>query len=74
MAIRFPETDIRLMGRASMGVRSIDLSEGDGVIGLSKVEEGALVLGITTAGYGKRTEIDEYRVQSRAGKALSPCA
>ena len=70
MAIRFPETDIRLMGRASMGVRSIDLSEGDGVIGLSKVEEGALVLGITTAGYGKRTEIDEYRVQSRAGKGI----
>lgn len=70
MAIRFPETDIRLMGRASMGVRSIDLTEGDEVISLSKVEEGALVLSITAHGYGKRTAIEEYRVQSRAGKGI----
>ncbi|MDR0897788.1 MAG: DNA gyrase subunit A, partial [Oscillospiraceae bacterium] len=70
MAIRFPETDIRGMGRASMGVRSIDLADDDEVIDLSTVAEGAHVLSITTEGYGKRTDIDEYRVQSRAGKGI----
>ena len=70
MAIRFPETDIRNMGRASMGVRSIDLADDDYVISLSMVEEDALVLSITSDGYGKRTEIEEYRVQSRAGKGI----
>ncbi len=70
MSIRFPETDIRLMGRASMGVRSIDLSDDDNVISLSVVDEDALVLAITSEGYGKRTAIEEYRVQSRAGKGI----
>ena len=70
MAIRFPETDIRNMGRVSMGVRSIGLAENDTVMGLSMVEEDALVLAITSEGYGKRTAIEEYRVQSRAGKGI----
>ena len=70
MAIRFPETDIRNMGRASMGVHSIDLADDDYVISLSMVEEDALVLSITSDGYGKRTEVEEYRVQSRAGKGI----
>ncbi|MDL2318617.1 DNA gyrase subunit A [Eubacteriales bacterium OttesenSCG-928-A19] len=70
MAIRFPETDIRVMGRASIGVRSIALEKDDQVISLAKVEPGALVLSITTGGYGKRTDIDEYRVQTRAGKGV----
>ena len=51
MAIRFPETDIRLMGRAI-------------------VWEGAMVLAITANGYGKRTALEEYRLQSRAGKGI----
>ncbi len=70
MAIRFSEMDIRNMGRVSMGVRSIDLFENDSVISLSVVEEDALVLSITSEGYGKRTEIQEYRMQSRAGKGI----
>ena len=70
MAIRFLETDIRNMGRASMGVKSIELDEEDYVISLSMVEDGARVLSITTEGYGKQTEIEEYRVQSRGGKGI----
>ncbi len=70
MAIRFDERDIRNMGRASMGVKSVNLGDDDLVIGLSIIEEGAHVLSITTEGYGKRTELDEYRVQSRGGKGL----
>ena len=70
MAIRFSEKDIRNMGRASMGVRSIDLAEEDSVISLSIAEEGASVLSITTEGYGKLTDIGEYRMQSRAGKGV----
>ncbi|HIT69462.1 MAG TPA: DNA gyrase subunit A [Candidatus Aphodomonas merdavium] len=70
MAIRFPETDIRLMGRASMGVKSIDLSPEDCVIDAAIVWEGAMVLAITANGYGKRTALEEYRLQSRAGKGI----
>ena len=70
MAIRFSEKDIRNMGRASMGVRSIDLAKGDTVISLSIVEEDAHVLSITSEGYGKLTSIEEYRVQTRAGKGI----
>ena len=70
MAIRFPEEDIRGMGRVSMGVRSIDLAEGDEVISLGTVEEGMRVLAITALGYGKQTDVEEYRVQSRAGKGV----
>ena len=69
-AIRFSESDIRAMGRNSMGVRSIDLADGDEVIDVAKVEEGKHVLAITQNGYGKRTEIDEFRVQSRGGKGI----
>ena len=70
MAIRFPERDMRPMGRNAMGVKSIELDDGDSVVAMSIVEEGALVLSITELGYGKRTELDEYRVQSRGGKGI----
>lgn len=69
-AIRFSESDVRAMGRNSMGVRSIDLADGDEVIALAKVEEGKKVLAITQNGYGKRTELDEFRCQSRGGKGI----
>ena len=69
-AIRFAESDVRAMGRNSMGVRSIDLAEGDEVIALAKVEQGKQVLAITQNGYGKRTEIDEFRTQTRGGKGI----
>ncbi len=70
MAIRFAEDDMRAIGRAAMGVKSIDLDDGDRVVAMSILEEGAKVLSLTQLGYGKRTEIDEYRVQSRAGKGI----
>ena len=70
MAIRFPESDMRPMGRNAMGVKSIELDGGDAVVAMSIVEEGALVLSITELGYGKRTELAEYRVQSRGGKGI----
>ena len=70
MAIRFPESDMRPMGRNAMGVKSIELDGSDAVVAMSIVEEGALVLSITELGYGKRTELAEYRVQSRGGKGI----
>ena len=70
MAIRFAEDDMRPIGRAAMGVKSIDLDEGDSVVAMSILEDGAKVLSLTQLGYGKRTEIDEYRVQTRAGKGI----
>jgi len=69
-AIRFSESDVRAMGRNSMGVRSIDLAEGDEVISVAKVEEGKQVLAITQNGYGKRTELSEFRCQTRGGKGI----
>lgn len=84
MAIRFGEEDARLMGRAAAGVKGIELEEGDEVIGMVRVPmvrdaEGDPVtadptlclLTITEHGYGKRTLIDEYRVQPENGKARS---
>ena len=70
MAIRFPESDMRPIGRNAMGVKSIELEDGDEVVDMSIVEEGASVLSITELGYGKRTSVDEYRVQSRGGKGV----
>ena len=70
MAIRFPETDMRPIGRAAMGVKSIELNRGDEVVDMCPVFEGMKVLSITENGYGKLTEIDEYRVQSRGGKGI----
>ena len=70
MSIRFAEGDMRAMGRAAMGVRSIELAEGDEVIDLAVVEEGAQVLAITENGYGKRTKVEEYRLQQRGGKGI----
>ena len=70
MAIRFPESDMRPIGRAAMGVKSMDLADGDEVVDMCPVFEGMKVLSITELGYGKLTEIDEYRVQSRGGKGI----
>ncbi len=70
MAIRFAEGDMRPIGRAAMGVKSIDLDEDDRVVAMSILEEGAEVLSLTQLGWGKRTQIDEYRAQSRAGKGI----
>ena len=70
MAIRFPESDMRPIGRNAMGVKAIDLDSGDEVVDMCPVFPDMKVLSITENGYGKRTEIDEYRVQSRGGKGI----
>jgi DNA gyrase subunit A len=67
MAIRFPETDVRPMGRTAYGVRGITLRDEDYVVAMEVVKPGGTLLTVTERGYGKRTEIDEYRVQSRGG-------
>ncbi|PYR34774.1 MAG: DNA gyrase subunit A [Acidobacteria bacterium] len=67
MAIRFEESDVRPMGRTAYGVRGISLREGDYVVAMEVVGTGGTLLTVTEQGYGKRTEIDEYRVQSRGG-------
>ena len=69
-AVCFPETDVRAMGRDATGVRGIKLREGDYVIGAAKGEPGKTVLSITEKGYGKRTDIDEYRTTGRGGKGV----
>ena len=70
MAIRFPETDVRPMGRSAQGVIGIRLSEGDYVIGTSIAHDDMTVLSITENGYGKRTRAEEYRVQHRGGHGI----
>lgn len=71
--IRFPETDIRSMGRAASGVRGIRLREGDQVVGMETLETDDKILVITENGYGKRTKESEYRVQSRGGMGIKTC-
>jgi DNA gyrase subunit A len=67
MAIRFPENDVRSMGRTAYGVRGVSLRGDDYVVGMEAVKPGGTLLTVTEHGYGKRTEIDEYRVTSRGG-------
>jgi DNA gyrase subunit A len=70
MAIRFKEEDVRPMGRTAYGVRGIQLRDGDEVVGMKVVSEGATILTVCERGFGKRTELDEYRKQSRGGIGL----
>lgn len=71
--IRFPETDIRSMGRTASGVRGIRLREGDKVVGMEILDPEDNVLVITENGYGKQTKESEYRVQSRGGMGIKTC-
>ncbi len=84
MAIRFPEQDARLMGRSAAGVKGIELAEGDQVVGAVAIpmvkdadgdtvtrDPSLAVLTITERGFGKRTRVDEYRVQPETGKLRS---
>jgi len=70
MAIRFEEGDVRSMGRAAYGVRGITLRDDDYVVAMEVVRPGGTLLTVTERGYGKRTEIEEYRVQSRGGVGI----
>ena len=67
VAIRFPESDVRVMGRSAVGVRGIRLRGDDVVIGAGSSAEGVDILSITENGFGKRTDVGEYRYQSRGG-------
>ena len=72
MCITFSEKDVRPIGRVSQGVIGIRLDEDDSVIGMESIIQGsnATLLAITENGFGKRTELDEYRVQTRGGKGV----
>jgi DNA gyrase subunit A len=67
MAIRFDETDVRPMGRTAYGVRGITLRDDDEVVAMEVVRERGTLLTVAQNGYGKRTELEEYRLQSRGG-------
>ncbi|WP_088008297.1 DNA gyrase subunit A [Indiicoccus explosivorum] len=68
--IRFPETDLRSMGRAAGGVRGIRLRDEDWVVGMEVLESGDFILVVTEKGYGKLTNESEYRIQSRGGYGI----
>src|SRR5271156_4201948 len=81
MAIRFDENDVRSMGRPAYGVRGIDLGKNDYVVGLAVTPKdrtanghggnaSSLILSVTSNGFGKRTDVDAYRLQSRGGKGV----
>ena len=72
MCITFNEKDVRPVGRVSQGVIGIRLDEDDNVIGMESIIQGSksTLLAITENGFGKRTELDEYRVQTRGGKGV----
>jgi DNA gyrase subunit A len=79
MAIRFDESDVRSMGRPAYGVRGIDLGKNDYVVGVAitpkEHEPGAYrILSVSENGFGKRTDVEEYRLQTRGGKGVKNMA
>jgi len=69
-AVRFAESDVRPMGRASRGVIGIRLEPGDRVVAMDAARQGADVLIVTEQGYGKRTPVEEYRLTKRGSKGV----
>lgn len=69
-AIRFPEKDVRCMGRTARGVVGIRMEESDSVIGMSLAADESTVLTVTEHGFGKRTKVGEYRLQHRGGQGI----
>ena len=79
MAIRFDESDVRSMGRPAYGVRGIALAKNDYVVGVAVTpkehEPGAYrILSVSENGFGKRTDVEEYRLQTRGGKGVKNMA
>ena len=68
--IRFKDTDVRSTGRVSMGVRGINLSDGDEIIGMQLCSQGDCLLIVSEKGMGKRTSMSEFSVQNRGGKGV----
>lgn len=71
MAIRIDETDVRPMSRSAHGVKAITLCGDDSVVSMARERKGASLLTVTENGYGRRTALDEYRMQSRGGLGLT---
>ncbi len=69
-SIRFGESQVRAMGRTATGVRGISLIEGDAVVGMEILSPGATILTVTERGYGKRTPLEDYRLQNRGGQGI----
>ncbi len=79
MAIRFEENDVRPMGRPAYGVRGITLGKGDFVVGVAVTPKEHKpgeyrILSVSTHGFGKRTDVEEYRLQTRGGKGVKNMA
>jgi len=70
MCIQFKETDVRITGRNTMGVRAMDLDDDDEIIGMQIDTQGDSLLLVTEKGIGKRTALDKFRLQKRGGKGL----
>jgi DNA gyrase subunit A len=70
MAIRFNESEVRLIGRAGRGVNGIALEPGDSVVAAEVARAGTTILTVNEHGYGKRTALEEYRLQGRGGKGI----
>ncbi len=70
MCIQFLETDVRLTGRNTMGVKSMELSKGDEIVAMQIDTQGDSLLMVTEYGIGKRTPLDQFRLQKRGGKGL----
>ncbi len=70
MCICFKETDVRCMGRSAMGVRGMNLADGDEIIGMQLDHQGETLLIASEYGMGKRTKLEEFNVQKRGGKGV----
>src|SRR4030042_4768273 len=69
-AVRFNEKDVRDMGRTATGVRGVRLTKGDHVVGLLVIKRNDTILVVTENGYGKRSDINDYRITRRGGKGV----
>jgi DNA gyrase subunit A len=69
-SVRFEETDVRPMGRAAMGVRGVSLVGADLVVGMEILSPGNTILSVTQNGFGKRTPLEDYRLQKRGGQGI----
>jgi len=69
-SIRFPESHVRAMGRTAAGVRGITLQSGDELVGMEILSPGATILTVTARGFGKRTPLEDYRLQKRGGQGV----